>query len=131
MAGYSEDSVSRLLSLISLLAELPRPVQENNDNSSVFASNVMIPNKDQVGEFEEKVYTIISENNGKLVFADLLSILGCAQYKKLLYHILSKLTRQGKITRIRGIGKKRIEFYYYDTRKIKKTPQSASVPFTV
>lgn len=125
MTGHSEDSISRLLYLVSLLAELPGSKRRNN-NGSVFANNPLISNKDQVGEFEEKVYSLISENSGKLVFADLLSILGGAQYKKLLYHILSKLTRQGKITRIRGIGKKRIEFYYHDTTKIRKIPQYTS-----
>jgi hypothetical protein len=87
------------------------------------------PDRTPVQTCEEKLYSIISENNGKLIFSDLLTILGGPHNKKLLYNVLSKLARQGKVTRIRGIGKQRIEFYYYDTRKIKKLPKSAAQEF--
>jgi hypothetical protein len=80
-------------------------------------------------EFQEKVFSIISENSGKLIFADLFERMGGAQYKGVLYKALMNLAKQHRIVRIRGLGKSRIEFYYYDTKKIKKPHPSAAVSY--
>jgi hypothetical protein len=85
--------------------------------------------KDHLPAYEEIVFTIITGNNGKLRFVDLLELVGGTPHKNILYKALASLARQGRIERIRGIGKKRIEFYYYDAKKIKRPPPSASVSF--
>lgn len=79
--------------------------------------------------YEELVFSLISNNNGKLTFVDVLELVGGPPHKNILYKALASLARQGKIERIRGIGKKRIEFYYYDKKKIRKSHPSASVTF--
>lgn len=89
----------------------------------------IVLNNGQFLEFQEKVFSIISENNGKLIFADLLTIVGGDLYKQVLYKVLMNLAKQQRIVRIRGIGKKRIEFYYHDKKKLKKPPASAAVSY--
>lgn len=79
--------------------------------------------------YEELVFSLISNNNGKLTFVDVLELVGGPPHKNILYKALASLARQSKIERIRGIGKKRIEFYYYDKKKIRKSHPSASVTF--
>lgn len=118
---------SQLLSSTSF-TELPNYLRYASIDVDIVSSGQesATPDRTLVQACEEKVYSIISGNNGKLIFSDLLTILGGPQNKKLLYNVLSKLSRQGKVTRIRGIGKQRIEFYYYDTRKMKKLPRSAA-----
>ena len=80
-------------------------------------------------KFQEKVFSTITENNGKLIFADLFDKMGGAPYKPVLYKALMNLARQQRIVRIRGIGKYRIEFYYYDTKKLRKASPSAAVSY--
>jgi hypothetical protein len=79
--------------------------------------------------YEERVFSIVSENTGKLAFLNLLELVGGLPHKQVLYKVLASLARQGRIVRIRGIGKKRIEFFYHDTAKLKKPTLSASVSF--
>ena len=90
---------------------------------------VLSLNKEQMQIYEDVVFSIISKNNGKLRFIDILDLVGGPAQKNVLYKALASLARQGKIERIRGIGKKRIEFYYYDSKKIKRPSPSASVSF--
>jgi hypothetical protein len=104
-------------------------VSSNGVVSSNSKSKTMLLNNEQFLEFQEKVFSIISENNGKLIFADLLEHMGVASSKGLLYKALMNLAKQQRIVRIRGIGKSRIEFYYYDTKKIKKQHPSAAVSY--
>ena len=85
--------------------------------------------KDQLPAYEDMVFSLISKNNGKLRFVDVLELVGGPIHKNILYKALASLARQGRIERIRGIGKKRIEFYYYDKKKLKRPPTSASVAF--
>lgn len=85
--------------------------------------------KEQLRVYEDVVFSIISKNNGKLRFIDILDQVGGAPQKNILYKTLASLARQGRIERIRGIGKKRIEFYYHDSKKIKRPAASASVSF--
>jgi hypothetical protein len=85
--------------------------------------------KENLPAYEEIVFSLITNNNGKLRFIDLMDLVGGQPHKNILYKALASLARQGSIERIRGMGKKRIEFYYYDTKKIKKRPTSASVTF--
>lgn len=85
--------------------------------------------KEQLPAYEEMVFSLITNNNGKLRFVDVLELVGGPPHKNILYKALASLARQGKIERIRGIGKKRIEFYYFDRKKLKKSPPSASVSF--
>ncbi len=86
-------------------------------------------NKDQLPAYENMVFSLITKDNGKLRFVDVLELVGGPIHKNILYKALASLARQGRIERIRGIGKKRIEFYYYDSKKIKRSPPSASVTF--
>lgn len=85
--------------------------------------------KDQFPAYEDMVFSLITKNNGKLRFIDVLELVGGPIHKNILYKALASLARQGRIERIRGIGKKRIEFYYYDKKKLKRPPPSASVSF--
>jgi len=101
----------------------------SNDFSLIPPSKSVVLDKLQLLAYQEKAFAVISQNNGKLNFTDLLEIMGGPTYKQALYKALMLLAKQGKVTRIRGIGKKRIEFYYYDTLKIKKPAPSASVSF--
>jgi len=101
----------------------------DNANESHQPSIPIVLDKAQLQEYQEKVFSVISQNNGKLNFADLLGLMGGAPYKQSLYKVLMNLAKQAKITRIRGLGKKRIEFYYYDTTKLKKPTPSAAVSF--
>jgi hypothetical protein len=110
----------------SLIAE------PSSTKASDFSQTKKMPivlNNGQFLEFQEKVFSIISENNGKLIFPDLLKSVGEDPYKQVLYKALMSLAKQQRIVRIRGIGKKRIEFYYYDTKKLKKLPASAAVSY--
>lgn len=125
------EALSQLLSSASFTQFSGYQRHAGNDVRVDFARHeITTPDITPVQAYEEKVYSIISENNGKLIFSDLLILLGGPQNKKSLYNVLSKLARQGKVTRIRGIGKQRIEFYYHDTRKIKKLPKSAAEEYT-
>jgi hypothetical protein len=90
---------------------------------------VLSLSKEQLQVYEDVVFSIITKNNGKLRFIDILDLVGGPAQKNVLYKTLASLARQGRIERIRGIGKKRIEFYYYDSKKIKRPPASASVSF--
>lgn len=140
MTSLESQDLSRALShssAESLTDELAPIMLEKNEeytpvlgwNETVASPATMASPAVQGRVHEDEVYLAISNNNGKLTFAELLGIAGGEQNKKFLYNILSKLTRQGKITRIRGIGRERIEFYYYDTMKIRKIHTSASVRF--
>jgi hypothetical protein len=102
---------------------------EPSNGKAIAGKSAVILNNAQFLEFQEKVFSIISENNGKLIFADLYERMGEAPYKPVLYKALMNLARQQRIVRIRGIGKHRIEFYYYDTKKLRKVPPSASVRY--
>ena len=92
-------------------------------------TKIIIMNNAELLEFQEKVFSMISENNGKLIFTDLFAMVGGAPYRQVLYKVLMNLAKQQRIARIRGIGKKRIEFYYYDSKKLKRPPPSASVSY--
>ena len=85
--------------------------------------------KEQLPAYEDMVFSLITNNNGKLRFIDVLEIVGGPPHKNILYKALASLARQGRIERIRGIGKKRIEFFYHDKKKLKRPPPSASVSF--
>jgi hypothetical protein len=99
------------------------------DNAPTPQVKPVVLDKVQLQEYQENVFSVISQNNGRMNFNDLLALMGGAGYKQALYKVLMILAKQGRITRIRGLGKKRIEFYYYDTTKIKKPPPSAAVSF--
>ena len=100
-----------------------------NGKAVADSKSAVVLNNSQFLEFQEKVFSIISENSGKLIFADLYERTGGAPYKPTLYKTLMNLAKQQRIVRIRGIGKKRIEFYYYDTKKLKKFAPSAAVSY--
>lgn len=101
----------------------------DNANESNQPIIPIVLDKAQLQEYQEKVFSVISQNNGKLNFTDLLGLMGGVPYKQSLYKVLMNLAKQGRITRIRGLGKRRIEFYYYDTAKLKKPTPSAAVSF--
>lgn len=102
---------------------------DNNIGYGLQRDGTLTLAKAHLPAYEELVFSLISNNNGKLTFVDVLELVGGPPHKNILYKALASLARQGKIERIRGIGKKRIEFYYYDRKKIKKSHPSASVTF--
>ena len=102
---------------------------DNNIGFGLQKDGTLTLAKSHLPAYEELVFSLISNNNGKLTFVDVLELVGGPPHKNILYKALASLARQGKIERIRGIGKKRIEFYYYDRKKLKKSHPSASVSF--
>lgn len=119
---------------------IPQPASSSSGNNNAILDNhssykyhagrlVLSLTKEQLQVYEDVVFSIISKNNGKLRFIDILDHVGGPPQKNVLYKTLASLARQGRIERIRGIGKKRIEFYYYDSKKIKRPTASASVSF--
>lgn len=121
---------------------VPQPTSnasENDNENSLLDSHssfkyhagrlVLSLTKEQLQIYENVVFSIISKNNGKLRFIDILDQVGGPPQKNILYKTLASLARQGRIERIRGMGKKRIEFYYHDSKKIKRPTASASVSF--
>jgi hypothetical protein len=106
------------------------PLLDNHSSYKYHAGRLVLSlTKEQLQVYEDVVFSIISKNNGKLRFIDILDHVGGPPQKNVLYKTLASLARQGRIERIRGIGKKRIEFYYYDSKKIKRPAASASVSF--
>ena len=79
---------------------------------------VVYTDEQQLG-YEEKVLSLISQNSGKVRFVDLLQLAGGNSHKQVLYKALANLAHQGKIKRLKGIGKKNIEYFYHDSNKIK------------
>jgi DNA-binding transcriptional regulator PaaX len=69
------------------------------------------------GSFIDKVYTIIRSRSGKVTSKDLDQIIGNKQDVRLA---ITRLTVQGKIKRVRGFGKRGIEYFYKD---IDRQPQ--------
>ena len=67
------------------------------------------------------VFTAISENNGRLNFKDLFTMLveGGNTSRVQLYRAIAQLTKEGKIKRVKGIGKNGIDYFYYDCRFLK------------
>jgi DNA-binding transcriptional regulator PaaX len=63
------------------------------------------------GSFIETVYGIIRSSSGKLTSKDLDQIIGNKQEVRLA---ITRLTVQGRIKRIRGFGKRGIEYFYKD-----------------
>jgi DNA-binding transcriptional regulator PaaX len=63
------------------------------------------------GSFIEVVYAIIRSSSGKLTSKDLDRIIGNKQDVRLA---ITRLTVQGRIKRIRGFGKRGIEYFYKD-----------------
>ncbi|HEX2106164.1 MAG TPA: hypothetical protein VHF28_00390 [Nitrososphaera sp.] len=74
------------------------------------------------GSFIDKVYTIIRSRSGKVTSKDLDQIIGNKQDVRLA---ITRLTVQGKIKRVRGFGKRGIEYFYKDIdRQPQKTTRS-------
>ncbi|MDQ3872291.1 MAG: hypothetical protein M3258_01600 [Thermoproteota archaeon] len=61
--------------------------------------------------FIEMVYDIIKKRSGRLTSKDLDDMLGNKQDVRLA---ITRLTVQGRIKRVRGFGKKGIEYFYKD-----------------
>ena len=61
--------------------------------------------------FIDKVYTIISSRSGKITSKDLDQMIGNKQDVRLA---ITRLTVQGRIKRVRGFGKRGIEYFYKD-----------------
>ena len=61
--------------------------------------------------FIEMVYDIIKERSGTLTSKDLDHMIGNKQDVRLA---ITRLTVQGRIKRVRGFGKKGIEYFYKD-----------------
>jgi len=87
--------------------------------SSTLKETFVIYNDEQQFLYEEKVFSLISQNSGKLRFVDLLEIAGGNSHKQVLYKALANLAHKGNIKRLKGIGKKNIEYFYHDSSKIK------------
>jgi len=102
---------------------------DNNIAYGIQKDGTLALKKEQLPAYEDMIFSLITNNNGKLRFIDLLEVVGGPPHKNILYKALASLARQGRIERIRGIGKKRIEFFYYDKKKLKRPPLSASVSF--
>src|SRR6185295_18768325 len=85
---------------------------ENNAENSLLDSHssfkyhagrlVLSLTKEQLQVYENVVFSIISKNNGKLRFIDILDQVGGPPQKNILYKTLASLARQGRIERIRG-----------------------------
>jgi DNA-binding transcriptional regulator PaaX len=61
--------------------------------------------------FIETVYAIIKNRSGKLTSKDLDQMIGNKQHVRIA---ITRLTVQGRIRRVRGFGKKGIEYFYKD-----------------
>jgi DNA-binding transcriptional regulator PaaX len=61
--------------------------------------------------FIDKVYAIISNRSGKITSKDLDQMIGNKQDVRLA---ITRLTVQGRIKRVRGFGKRGIEYFYKD-----------------
>ena len=61
--------------------------------------------------FIDKVYAIIRNRSGKVTSKDLDQMIGNKQYVRLA---ITRLTVQGRIKRVRGFGKRGIEYFYKD-----------------
>lgn len=64
--------------------------------------------------FIDKVYAIIRNRSGKVTSKDLDQMIGNKQYVRLA---ITRLTVQGRIKRVRGFGKRGIEYFYKDTAR--------------
>ena len=72
--------------------------------------------------FIDKVYAIIRNRSGKVTSKDLDEIIGNKQDVRLA---ITRLTVQGRIKRVRGFGKRGIEYFYKDIdRPQQKTDRS-------
>jgi DNA-binding transcriptional regulator PaaX len=61
--------------------------------------------------FIDKVYAIISNRSGRITSKDLDQMIGNKQDVRLA---ITRLTVQGRIKRVRGFGKRGIEYFYKD-----------------
>jgi DNA-binding transcriptional regulator PaaX len=61
--------------------------------------------------FIDRVYAIISNRSGKITSKDLDQMIGNKQDVRLA---ITRLTVQGRIKRVRGFGKRGIEYFYKD-----------------
>ncbi len=61
--------------------------------------------------FIDRVYAIISKRSGKVTSKDLDQMIGNKQDVRLA---ITRLTVQGRIKRVRGFGKRGIEYFYHD-----------------
>jgi hypothetical protein len=62
----------------------------------------------------ERVYSIIRRYNGRVTAKHLEHALGS---RKEVRYAITRLTTQGRIKRIKGFGKDRIEYFYRDLMK--------------
>jgi Fe2+ or Zn2+ uptake regulation protein len=67
--------------------------------------------------YTESVFTIINQNSGRLNFKDLYSkmVENGSSNRVALYRAIATLTKEGKIRRIKGIGKTGIDYFYHDS----------------
>lgn len=74
--------------------------------------------------YVETVFNAISSHNGKLNFKDLFTMLveGGNTSRVHLYRAIAQLTKDGRIKRVKGIGKNGIDYFYYDIRLLKVRP---------
>ena len=65
----------------------------------------------------EVVFSIISQNSGKLTFKELFSIASekGGMTRVGLYRTIALLTKEGRIKRVKGIGKNGIDYFYHDS----------------
>jgi predicted transcriptional regulator len=91
--------------------------------SPVASTNHQIP-PTSTEAYIETVFSAISKNNGKLNFKDLFTMLveGGNTSRVHLYRAIAQLTKDGRIKRVKGIGKNGIDYFYYDTRFLKVRP---------
>jgi hypothetical protein len=82
------------------------------------------------GGFIDRVYAIIRNRSGKVTSKDLDQMIGNKQDVRLA---ITRLTVQGRIKRVRGFGKRGIEYFYKDidrqeqkTGRIKQSTRTTS-----
>lgn len=66
---------------------------------------------EQSQQLVDRVYEIIRKNSGRVRSTDLHLIIGD---KEAVHYALSQLNLERKIKRIRGLGEKGVEYFYYD-----------------
>ncbi len=80
--------------------------------------------------YTQTVFTIISENSGRLNFKELYAKTaesGSAN-RVALYRAIAMLTKEGRIKRVKGIGKTGIDYFYHDSSlyRVKVKPRETN-----
>lgn len=70
-------------------------------------------------QYVENVFKTISEGSGTINFKELFAKVGNGSNRVQLYRAIAFLTKEGRIKRLKGIGKEGIDYFYHDVAKIK------------